>query len=109
MTTSPSDCRFAKLPLEFIFNNKTARVLDHLVTMKPFDFTFGELMDILQLEAKQLQPILIKLNKLGLIDETTNNKAKLADNPRTLALHKFMHECVVYNLEQMEALSKESR
>lgn len=105
MTTNP-ESKYAKLPLEFIFNNKTARVLDHLITMKPFDFSYTELMDILQLEAKQLQPILIKLNKLGLVDETTNHKAKLADNPRTLALHKFMHECVVYNLEQMEKSSQ---
>lgn len=99
--TTKIDGQYAKLPLERIFNGNTARVLDHLVTMKPFDFSFDELMDILQLEAKQLQPILIKLNKFGLVDETEDNKAKLADNPRTLALHKFMHESVLYNLEQM--------
>lgn len=93
--------RFPKAVLEQIFANKTARVLDHLITMKPFDYKFNELMDILQIEAIPLRRILIHLHKYGLIEETKKETIKIADNKKTQALNKCLFDIACENMEEI--------
>lgn len=97
---------FAKLPLETVLSHWTyARVLDHLVTMKPFDFTIQELMEILQLRMESVESTLQHLMKYDLVEKIQGANGKgiayrLAENPRTLALHDFMHQTAIYYLEK---------
>ena len=103
---SEREVKYAKLPLEQIFNNKTARLLDHLTTMMPFQFTFDELMSILQIERLELESILLDLTKFDLIAVAPRKKYKINDNPRTLALRKFIHEVAVDNIEKIASRTR---
>jgi predicted transcriptional regulator len=94
---------FAKAILEQIFANNTARVLDHLVTMMPFDYKFNELMDILEIEAPKLRKILIHLSKYGLIEETERGTIKLANNKKTLAIKTCLFDIACVNMDEIIA------
>lgn len=100
-----------KAVLEQIFANKTARVLDHLITMKPFDYTFAELQDILQIEANSLHRILTHLQKYGLIEVNTQKntqKIKIADNKKTQALNKCLFDIACENMEEIVRNEKDN-
>lgn len=90
-----------KAPLEQVFENKTARVLDHLVTMSPFDYSQGELSEILGIGMIQINNILNHLDKFGLLQMTKNNKIRLADNNTTLAFKKVCYEIAIHNIDQI--------
>lgn len=93
--------RFPKAILEQIFANKTARVLDHLVTMKPFDYSLQELVGILEIEPKQLEVILNHLAKYGLIETTKKKTIKIAENKKTHALNKCIFDIACVNMEEI--------
>lgn len=98
--------RFPQAVLEQIFANQTARVLDHLITMMPFDYKFNELMDILKIDAKKLRSILIHLSKYGLIEETKKGTIKIANNKKTLALKRCLFDIACENMEEIVKIQK---
>lgn len=102
MTEEP----YAKLPLETIFfGSVTARVIDHLLTTKPFDYTIKELSSILKLSATSIDSAIQHLKDFELVEMTeTTQKGKtyrVTDNPRNLALSKFLHYSAIYYLEKV--------
>lgn len=92
---------FPKAVLEQIFANKTARVLDHLLTMKPFDYSFDELASILNIENIQLNKILNHLENYGLIENSKSFKWRIADNNKTKALNKCLFAIACENMEEI--------
>lgn len=90
---------FPKAVLEQIFNNNTARVLDHLLSMRPFDYSSKELTKILEIKPIELGGILLHLSSYELIEITAKKKYRISDNKRTRALMKCIHDIAVENLE----------
>jgi predicted transcriptional regulator len=92
---------FYPAPLEQIFGNNRARVLDHLIMMKPFDFSFDELVKILSIDHVEMTEILNHLKTFGLIESSESFKHRLAENGKTIALHKFSFGVAVDNMDKI--------
>ena len=99
--TNNSKRNSGQAPLEQVFDNKTARVLDHLVTMSPFDYSQAELSEILGIGMIKINNILNHLNRFGLLQMTKNNKIRLADNNTTLAFKKVCYEIAIHNVDEI--------
>ena len=99
------------LPLERVFlDNNTCRVLDLLTTHYPFEYTYADLITILTMNKEQVRKVVRHLVRFGLVQRTKRaDEVVLSDNPRTLALRKFIHETAVFNIEQIASRMKEAR
>lgn len=89
-----------KAILEQIFDGKTARVLDHLSTMRPFYFTVKELSKILDISPEELYKILKHLISYHLIQSEIrkgidDRTYQLSDNKKTKALTKLLYEIMM--------------
>lgn len=97
-----------KAPLEQIFENWTARVLDHLVTMTPFDYSFDELSEILGISRNDIVRIVEHLKTFGFIDVLETKKIRIANNPRTNCLAKLCYEIAIHNMDEIVKHGKQS-
>jgi hypothetical protein len=59
-----------KRPLEAIFQNTTARILDFLVLNQKFDYSAPEISKITQIPLRTLQRVLPRLVNKGMVKET---------------------------------------
>jgi Fic family protein len=59
-----------KRPLEAIFQNTTARILDFLILNQKFDYSTPEISKITQIPLRTLQRVLPHLVKKGIVKET---------------------------------------
>jgi hypothetical protein len=83
-------------PLESVFRNTTARVLDFLVLNQEFDYSASEISKITQIPLRSLQRVLLNLVEKELIMETgkigntktyiINSKSQLAELLRQYVL-----------------------
>ena len=90
--------RETKAILEQIFDGDTARVLDHLVTMRPFHFTSNELVKILEIPKEKLIDILDHLQDYKLSEsflEGNVRKHRMLENERTNFLVKFLRDIML--------------
>lgn len=103
---------YPKAILEQIFDGDTARVLDHLSTMRPFEFSLSELSKILSISESRLVFSLNHLRNYNLIEsfidkDTTIREFKLSDNKKTKALNKFLYEIMMDFLDYHSQKTKE--
>jgi hypothetical protein len=83
-------------PLESVFRNATARVLDFLILNQKFDYSASEISKITQIPLRSLQRVLLNLVEKELIMETgkigntkmyiINSKSRLAELLRQYVL-----------------------
>jgi hypothetical protein len=106
--TSEESCRYGKQPLERIFKGNKARVLDHLATSRPFDYSPQELSKICHINIIELERILEHLEDNDLIEFTDKKKYKLSENKTTLALCKFQFEIASNDIDKVIAKQEKS-
>ena len=89
-------------PLESVFRNTTARVLDFLVLNQEFDYSASEISKITQIPLRSLQRVLLNLVEKELIMETGkigNTKMYIINSKSQLA--KLLRQYVYrYNKHQ---------
>ncbi|NIS95669.1 MAG: hypothetical protein GTN97_07145 [Nitrosopumilaceae archaeon] len=93
-----------KAPLEEIFGGKSARIVDHLVTMRGFDYSIEELTEILNIRKDLVESIIKHLAQFGLVEVTSDRnikKYRIARNERTELLNKFIFSVACYNIERV--------
>ena len=81
-----------KAQFEKMFDNKTARVLDHMLIHKYFDYSKSELTEINRVTADELDKILDTLANWKLITITTikePKRYKMTDNEVSQALERL--------------------
>lgn len=92
-------------PLEKIFRNATARVLDFLLLNYKFDYSAAELSRLIQIPLRTLQRVLPNLVEQGLVKDTgkvgnttmyiINSESKLVQ-----ALQQYLSTAIDLNFEQ---------
>ena len=96
-----------KAILETIFDGNTAKILDHLIGTRPFDFSREELVRIHGLTDIEIFNTLTHLENFKLvvmIGDGKNQRYKLADNDKTKHLARLLY---LIMLDYMDALSKD--
>jgi hypothetical protein len=86
-------------PLEDIFGNAVARVLDFLIINEPFDYSLGEICQIVSISIASLRKMIPVLVEKGLLEEIgkksetktfkLNEKSDLARSLRQYVLAKI--------------------
>ena len=91
-------------PLESVFRNTTARVLDFLILNQKFDYSASEISKITQIPLRTLQRVLLNLVEKELIMETGkigNNKMYIINSKSQLAelLRQYVLATININID----------
>jgi hypothetical protein len=91
-------------PLESVFRNTTARVLDFLILNQKFDYSAPEISKITQIPIRTLQRVLLNLVEKELIMETGkigNNKMYIINSKSQLAelLRQYVLATININID----------
>lgn len=88
--------------LERVFGGNTARVLDHFIIFREFEYSITELKETLNLDEPVLVEILKHLKSLKLItstDSVIGTKYRLSPNKATHAIDVFGFEVVALEVK----------
>lgn len=103
-----------KTPLEKIFNNTPARILDFLILNKKFDYSLTDISKATNVDIRTLQRVLPILVDEELVVKTRlSGKNKMyvfnRGSQRGKALEMYFEETKKRNIEQLEYVSKIKR
>ena len=89
-------------PLEYIFGNAIARILDFLIINEPFDYTLDEISQCIHIQIDILRKVIPVLTEKGLLEEIKkkgegknyklNEKSDLARSLSQYVLTKINYE-----------------
>jgi hypothetical protein len=91
-------------PLQQIFGGNTARIIDHLITFRDFDYSLKEISDILKIKELFVESILEFLINYELVQMTSKDnitKYKIAKNEMTDLLNRFVFSVASKNIERL--------